>query len=257
MKKVLLCLVLCLLLSGCGSLAGERRVESPYLSAAERDAFETQLLDSIYFSPTGTDGMVMCFHNDFDYDIIDLLLIGENQGTTQMFFDLVPANTTVAKSLYLSEQERDSKYRLQYTIGKYHYRSEGISIDFGRRNEENGDSSNIQVFLRTVDGEIPLILSEPISFATGREIKGVKDSKIYSIEGNVLSLDNYISLILDLEGTLPANGTKLVAKLVDKDGIIREICTCSNAYSQSGVLKLILGSHVEQGKYYLQFEEIG
>ena len=259
-RRSVLLLLICLFLCGCVSPAKQISSGSSPFTEAERAAFETQLLDSLFFS-SGGDGnhIPMYFRNDSDYDIANFRIIGEVfTNRALVYYSLIPAHTSVYASVYYSKEERDSgqTYSIRYIIGDYEYQSGGIDLDFDRRNKTGDeDPLSLRLFLQTASGEKPLDPRAPTSFVTGTEIEGLKAGRIYSISPELFSYEKHIlNMTLRIGGMLPPEGTPLIVKLVDENGDIRNIASVRN--NSLDVIEFFLGGNLEPGKYYLCFEEL-
>ena len=257
-RKIACCLLICLFLCGCGSSAGQDSGGAPPLTEEERTAFETRLLDSIRFSVGGDSNHIpMYFRNDSDCDIANLRITGDDTHTSLLYYEMIPAHTSVYKSIFLPDNDLRSgqSYTLKYVIGDYEYRSKEIQMDFRKRDQTGDDPLSLRIYLRTADGEVPLDPRAPTTFAAGTEIEGLKNGRIYSISPVSFGYSyHFLNMTLQLGGKLPPEGVILTAKLTDENGSIRDITPVRAR--QDDTIEFYLGGNVEPGKYYLCFEEL-
>ncbi len=259
-RRIAFCLLICLILCGCGNSVGQNSGGPPPFSDTERSAFETRLLDSIRFSTGGDSNYIpLYFRNDSDYDIADFRIVGDITHISLLYYSLIPAGTSVYTSGYLPESELRSgqSYSLIYVIGAYEYCTKGIKLDFQKRDPTEDDPLSLRLFLRTTDGEIPLGPRAPINFVAGTEIEGLKTGRIYSISPELFSYSSHIlNLGLSIGGKLPPEGITLAAKLTDENGCIRDTAEVRASYGNADMIELHIGGNLEPGKYCLCFEEL-
>lgn len=254
-KGIILIFILCLFLAGCG--AGTQEERAPYITGAEREALEQNLLDSIVISESSGTSRIISLSNDSEWDLDALSLYSPETHMSLIYLARLPAHTSTALSIYSQNFEKDAElsYKLGYTIGEYRYGRDNIALDFSGQNSEKlinltGDA----IYLETVDGDIPLVFGGTIEFPNGDEFPDLKTIWINSISvSSYYSDGNYLSLAMEMDADFPSSGNAtLVAKLFDENDIIRDVedySTYSNGIS-------FFSHGIEPGIYYIRLEEI-
>lgn len=218
-KRYVLLAVLCaFLLAACG------KTETPYLGGSEREKLEKQLIENIQMniSPDGLSVLQFSFKNTTGHDLQDFALVRSDNGNQLIWFSSIPAGGSVkcVKSSSEDLEKTGNRYSLLYTIGDYTYKSPYYTIYLQSSAEVS--NSKIKVQLETDSGLKNMDFTKKMEFQIGNEIRGLKDSRIYSIESSVNYSpydDVYNSLHFIINGKEPDKGN-LICKVYDDKGIL-------------------------------------
>lgn len=256
MVAVLLCLSL--LMCGCGKSSAR----TPYLSDTERASLEKRLFDSmeLFVDPDSSSSAVLTFRNSSDYLLSNFALKKAGANGNVIFLDALPPKTGVQCGVYSSTESwdkipPDQKFSMTYVIGEYSYESAEFPLTV-TMTDNTSAIGDIKIYVKVGSGQQALSLNGKTSFDTGREINGLQDSRIYSMEGSISwweTENKFSSLSFIVEGKGP-DGKKLVYKLKDENGVIRSSGDLSFYSGNEDTLYAF--ASLEPGIYYLEFEEI-
>lgn len=246
-----------IMLAACGKTTG-----IPYLSSEERTKLETQIRDSISMGtdPTSTQSIVFSIQNNTAYDIQDFAIIRSDNGGQLIGFPTFPAGGKVRCSGSQQEdpetiaEKTGGQYQLLYTIGDYTYKSPYYALTI----QGSGDTSirYPQFQLETASGMVSLDFSKALEFTIGNEIKGLKNSRIYSIDSSLQynATDDCFStlnLVISGKGMSAAN---LICKIYDENGTV---LGAESPYQDDSWTMYAFTNFEAESVYTVKFEELG
>lgn len=246
--SLLAVLILCPVLCACGKSGQET---ARYLPEQERAALEKELADSMCLTEqNGTYSL--SFRNSSKYDIYSIQLRDPNSNYVPATVTYLPGNTEIHNvSFYLTDTMDPSRPEvlMQYYIGDFAYEAlEPIVLEPPvRESDSDSQEKDIELWVRTKDGDVPLPLNEELSFLTGTELPGVTKNKVFS-----LHTEKEYSISILGEAAKSDSWDPLILKVFDADGYI--VYSTSIYISQDGTFHTSLYT-LSSGTFTLVFEE--
>lgn len=252
MKKIIIvfALLLCLLLCGC---AAEDR--TPYLSDAEREQVESQLINSMEITlQEGLTSGQLHLKGDSKYDIYDLLIWEKGSDSTSNVIKFLPKGSVYLGNVYLSDEPNSEElskkeYYLRYSIGDYSYRSDYFTI-----NHKPAAVPTLEIYVETESGPVLLTAEKTLELDGSHQPEGLSEAKLklLTLHQNYYAYNNKYSTSINIELEM---GSKIVYyKLRDSSGLIHESGRVYALYGSDLLLFSTLDG-LAPGRYSLSFYE--
>lgn len=235
----------------------------PYLNQRERASIENELFSSLRIEeidPTNHNLQVE-FRNTTNHDLEDVCLKYPERASSNTDISLasVPqlkgseqASLTVGSPNKVSKAGDEVQLYLKYTVGAYTYYSAERTVTVGGEGLRD-----LQIFIETKNGRIPLNMNGSVEFETGKEIQGLDTAAIYSLKTTANAGAGGYQLLVEVTGDEPTGDgyPELCYKLIDSDGVLYESSTLYFIGKNTATCYFNSMRAIPPGEYVLRFKE--
>ena len=244
-----LIVLVCFLCCGCGSR------KAKYLDPAGREKLESRLLEDLHFACSEGDSVqaMLRLENNTGYDLHDVSIRWAANDEYIAWISSFPAGTRARLALSTDRpwkekvQSAGGQFRLEYVVGAYRYVTQPIDMQL----ESAEAISNMEIYVETGTGRMPLTVGGTTEFATGVEINGLTSARINSLTTKLSPLANgRFQLQIDLKGQAPGGTSSTLSyKLYDSSRIVLDSGIVS--FTEDEATLYFSGAGVTEGGQYL------